>query len=104
MLISTFVVTGEALFMSKTVGPQIVVEGLGVLVPMSGRVARYTDSLNLFAVICESFFDQVLAYVTFYHGQEVGWLRADLKHYVLFYCWRTGKLFAWLKSACMSNE
>lgn len=59
--------------MSKTAGPCIVAEGLGLLVPMPDRFARSYDALVFFQIGLKTRFEPVLSYLRLQLGEEVNW-------------------------------
>lgn len=58
---------------------RIVVDGLGVLVPISDGLACWIDDLDCFAIICKTRFNMVLVYIAFPRGKEANWRPNDLE-------------------------
>lgn len=67
-------------FMSKTADQRIVVDGLGVLVPMADCRTRLIDDMPFFQTIRKKWFDPVLAYVAFCRRQQVDKSFEDLEN------------------------
>lgn len=80
--------------MSKTGNPRIVVEGLGLLVPMLKGLVRWIIDLGLLVFIHKIGFDTFLAYAGFRRGQEVDWSQVDIGDCFFHYRWRTKEIIA----------
>lgn len=70
-LVSFVSTTRDGFLMSNTADQPIFPNGLGVLMPMSDRLARWIGSLGFFPIVCEKGLDPVMSYVAFRSGQEV---------------------------------
>lgn len=80
----------DGVSMSRTADPRITSNGLGVLVPMSDRLAPCIDDLPLFKIVHKTNFYPVLVYVAFCRWQEVDWSCIHLEDPVFSYRWFTG--------------
>lgn len=79
----------EGIFRLKKAGLGIVAEGLGLLIPMPDRLARYITDFGFFGIIYKMGFDPVLRYVAFCLGREVDLSCVDVKNLFFLCHWRT---------------